>query len=353
MESFELQERTRIGRVVAPALTLEAESDAVQFTPMNRRHFLKTTAPVAASLGLASFNLRALAAEAARTARPTLPRRPFRDGLELSLLGFGGIVVMGMEQEAANAEVAHAVERGINYFDVAPSYGNGEAERKLGVALAPYRGQSFLACKTTKRDAAGAAKELDTSLERLKTDHFDLYQLHAMTRMKEVEQVLGPGGALEAFLRAREAGKVRYLGFSAHSQEAALRLLEAFAFDSVLFPINYVCYAQGGFGPKVVEQARERGAARLALKALAHTSLENGAEKRWAKTWYRPIDELALARRALRFTLSEDVTSAIPPGHAELFRMALDLASAFEPLAADERAALLAETTNVKPLFRA
>jgi predicted aldo/keto reductase-like oxidoreductase len=320
---------------------------------MNRRYFLRTTAPAAASLALATVNLRALAQEAARTARPTLPRRPYRDGIELSIIGFGGIVVMGMDQEAANAEVAHAVERGVNYFDVAPSYGNGEAERKLGVALAPYRGRSFLACKTNKRDAKGAAKELDASLEQLKTDHFDLYQLHAMTKGEDVDKVLGPGGALEAFVRAKQAGKVRYLGFSAHSQDAALRLLDAFAFDSVLFPINYVCYAQGGFGPKVVERARERGAARLALKAMAHTSLEKGMEKKWAKTWYRPIDEVALARRALRFTLSEDVTAAIPPGHAELFRMALDLGSAFEPLSADERAALLAETTEVKPLFRA
>jgi predicted aldo/keto reductase-like oxidoreductase len=320
---------------------------------MNRRRFLQAATPAAAALAIAGANLKALAAEAAGSARPTLPRRPYRDGVELSIIGFGGIIVVGHEQAAANAEVAYAVERGVNYFDVAPSYWDGEAERKLGVALEPFRATSFLACKTTRRDAAGATQELETSLGRLRTDRFDLYQLHAVSKLEDVEKILSPGGALEAFVRAREAGKVRYLGFSAHSEEAALRLLDAFPFDSVLYPINYVCYAQGGFGPAVVKKAKEKGVARLALKALAHTTLEKGAQKKWAKTWYRPIDEINLARRALRFTLSEDVTAAIPPGHTELFRIALDLASAFEPLSPAERSALLADAAGVTPLFRA
>lgn len=320
---------------------------------MNRRRFLQTATPGAAALALASANLKALAAEAASSAGSTLPRRPYRDNIELSTIGFGGIIVVGHEQAAANAEVAHAIERGVNYFDVAPSYWNGEAEQKLGIALEPFRATSFLANKTGRRDASGATQELETSLQRLRTDRFDLYQLHAVSGLEDVEKILGPGGALEAFVRARAAGKVRYLGFSAHSQEAALRLLDAFPFDSVLYPVNYVCYAQGGFGPAVLQKAKEKGTARLALKALAYTTLEKGAEKKWSKTWYRPIDEIDLARRALRFTLSEDVTAAIPPGHAELFRIALDLASAFQPLPADERAALLAEAAGVAPLFRA
>jgi predicted aldo/keto reductase-like oxidoreductase len=344
-----MQPRVRAAADVA----LETPAAPRTLAGMNRRRFLQTATPAAAALAVAGSKLEALAQEAARTAGGTLPRRPYRDGIELSIIGFGGIIVVGHEQEAANAEVAYAVERGVNYFDVAPSYWDGEAERKLGVALQPFRATSFLACKTGRRDAAGATEELERSLGRLKTDHFDLYQLHAVTKLEDVDTILGPGGALDAFVKAREAGKVRYLGFSAHSQEAALRLLDAFAFDSVLFPINYVCYAKGAFGPAVVQKAKEKGAARLALKALAHTSLEKGAEKKWAKTWYRPIDEIDLARRALRFTLSEDVTAAIPPGHAELFRIAVDLASAFEPLSPAERSALLADATNPEPLFRA
>ncbi|RME71497.1 MAG: aldo/keto reductase [Verrucomicrobia bacterium] len=295
--------------------------------------------------------LSAIADEATRTARTDLPRRPYRDNVELSIIGFGGIIVCGCEQEEANREVAHAIERGVNYFDVAPSYFEGEAERKLGIALKPYRKNTFLACKTTRRDAEGAREELEESLTRLHTDYFDLYQLHAVTTDEDVDQILAPGGALETFVRARDAGRVRYLGFSAHSESAALRLLDAFDFDSVLFPTNFVCFAQANFGPRVIEKAKERGAARLALKALAYTRLERDAEKKWKKAWYEPIDDADLARRALYFTLSEDITAAIPPGHSELFRIALDFATAFEPLSESEREALLAAAAGVTPLF--
>ena len=142
-----------------------------------------------------------------------------KTGQKLSVIGFGGIVVSETSPEEAARLVASAVARGVNYFDVAPSY--GDAEEKLGPALKPHRDAVFLACKTQCRDADGATAELDASLKMMHTDHFDLYQLHAMTKMEDVETVLGPGGALEAFQRARDAGKVRYLGFSAHSAEAA------------------------------------------------------------------------------------------------------------------------------------
>src|SRR5215831_12243708 len=103
-------------------------------------------------------------------------------GRELSLVGLGGVVFVGMGQEEANALVAEAVDRGVNYFDVAPSYGKDqETEKRLGPALKPYREQAFLACKTGKRDKAGAAEELRRSLQHLQTDYVDLYQLHAIT----------------------------------------------------------------------------------------------------------------------------------------------------------------------------
>jgi aryl-alcohol dehydrogenase-like predicted oxidoreductase len=154
----------------------------------------------------------------------------------LSMIGFGGILVMDEDPPTASRLVAEAVDRGINYFDVAPTYGN--AEERLGPALEPYRKSVFLACKTEKRTAAEATEALHGSLEHLRTDYFDLYQLHAVTTMEEVEQILGPGGALEAFVQAREEGLVRYLGFSAHSEEAAVALLDGFGFDSILFPLQ-------------------------------------------------------------------------------------------------------------------
>jgi aryl-alcohol dehydrogenase-like predicted oxidoreductase len=302
---------------------------------MERRDFLKSAAVVAAPAA----------------AGKTLARRPYRDNIQLSIIGFGGIVVVGQEPDAAAREVAAAVDRGVNYFDVAPSYGKGEAEIKLGNALRPYRKNVFLACKTQKRDAAGARAELEQSLGRLHTDHFDLYQFHAVTSMEDVEQILGPGGASETFRKAREEGKVRYLGCSAHSAEAALALIERFPLDSILFPINYVCYGESNFGPRVVARAKEKGVARLALKALARTRNEKGAPRKYPKCWYEPIDDREQARQALRFTLSEDITAAIPPGDERMFRMALELAAEFKPLSPAERKRLLASAKGIKPLF--
>lgn len=280
-----------------------------------------------------------------------LPRRKYKDGVELSIIGFGGIVVVGTPQKEADRMVAESFHRGVNYFDVAPSYGNGEAEEKLGNALQPYRKRSFLACKTGKRDAEGAETELEQSLKRLHTDHFDLYQFHAVGSMKDVEQILGPKGAGETFLKAQKAGKVKYLGFSAHHAEAALYLMDHFPLDSVLFPLNFVCY-EHGFGGQILEHAKQKGMARLALKALAKTTWKQDEKKTYPKCWYRPVDDKDLARQALRFTLSEDITAAIPPGDERIYQMALDLAAGFKPLSAEERKQLLASGEAFEPIFK-
>ena len=118
-------------------------------------------------------------------------------GEMLSVVGFGGSILIDETPESASELVAQAIDRGINYFDVAPVYGN--AQERLGPALAPYRGSVFLACKTQKRSASEAWAELHQSLEYLRTDHVDLYQLHAVTTLAEVEQILGRNGALETF----------------------------------------------------------------------------------------------------------------------------------------------------------
>jgi aryl-alcohol dehydrogenase-like predicted oxidoreductase len=273
-----------------------------------------------------------------------------KTGEELSIVGFGGIVVMNAEPAEASRLVAEAVDRGINYFDVAPSYGN--AEERLGPALEPYRDRVFLACKTGKRDRAGAAEELRASLQRLRTDHFDLYQLHALTTPEEMEQALGAGGAIEAFLEAREQGLVRHIGFSAHSVETALAAMERFDFDSILFPTNFVLFYQANFGPQVVERAREKGVGRLALKAMARTQWAEGQPRAFSKTWYEPIADPEEAALALRFTLSQPITAAIPPGEAALFRLAMEIAERFRPLEPEEAAELRRRAEALKPIFR-
>jgi aryl-alcohol dehydrogenase-like predicted oxidoreductase len=241
------------------------------------------------------------------------------------------------------------VERGINYFDVAPTYGN--AEERLGPALEPYRQSVFLACKTDKRMAEEAQQELHRSLELLRTDYFDLYQLHAVTTLEQVERVMGPGGAMETFVKAREQGLVRYLGFSAHSEEAARALLDRFEFDSILFPFNWVCWHQGDFGPRALEAAQEAGVGILALKSLAKRKWKEGEEKGWPKCWYAPVDTFEEASLALRFTLSKPVTAAVAPGHAELMWWACDAADEFEPLSAEEAAELARRSEGLDPIF--
>jgi aryl-alcohol dehydrogenase-like predicted oxidoreductase len=271
-------------------------------------------------------------------------------GEQLSIIGFGGILVMNAEPADASRIVAEAVDRGVNYFDVAPSYGN--AEERLGPALEPYRDRVFLACKTGKRTRDEAAAELRQSLTRLRTDRFDLYQLHGLTTREELETALGPGGALEAFVAAREQGLVRYLGFSAHSVETALEALERFAFDSVLFPVNWVNYFQANFGPQVVARAEEKGVARLALKAMARTRWPEGTKEHpFAKCWYEPVTDPREALLALRFTLSQPLTAAIPPGEESLFRTALDVAERFQPLSEAERAELQQRAAGLALIF--
>ena len=307
---------------------------------MERRSFLKS-----AVAGSAAAQLRA--------AGKQIPKRTYRDNVKLSIIAFGGIVVMGMEQKDADKEVASSIDRGINYFDVAPSYGRGEAEEKLGPALKPFRKNVFLACKTQRRDAAGAREELERSLKRLSTDHFDLYQFHAVSTMDDVEKILGPGGAAETFVKARQEGKVRFLGFSAHNADAAISLMDRMKLDSILFPVNFVLFAQGNFGPQILAKAKEKGMARMALKGLAYAPWAKGEKRTSPKCWYRPITDPELAAKALRFTLSQEITAAVPPGDERCYRMALDIAAAFKPMKKAEQEALLATTKGVEPLFKA
>ena len=327
---------------------------------MKRRQFLKSSAITTGSLIAGDLARQADATEAECEPgcpcenAPKLPRRAYGDtGERLSIIGFGGIVVSGVEQEHANRVVAEAIEKGVNYFDVAPTY--GDAEIKLGPALEPYRKDVFLACKTTQRTKDAAAAELKESLKRLRTDHLDLYQLHAISDVeKDVETAFGKGGAMELFLDAKKQGRARYLGFSAHSEEAALAAMERYDFDSVLFPINFATFYEGNFGPRVIEAAKSKGVARLALKAMAKQRWpENDPlRKQYPKCWYQPLTDRKEAKLGLYFTLSQPITAAIPPGDESLFRLALDLAMGFRPVSQREKETLRQMAHSLDPVFR-
>ncbi len=271
-------------------------------------------------------------------------------GEMLSAVGFGGIVVKDVTPDEASQHVKTAIEeRGINYFDVAPTYGN--AEERLGPALEPYRNDVFLACKTGKRTAVEAEKELHESLKRLRTDHFDLYQLHAVKTDADVQAILGPNGALETFVKARAQGLVRYLGFSAHSEEAALALIAAFDFDTILFPLNWACWLRNGFGPQVLEAATAKNMGVLALKTLAKRRWRSEEQRRWSKTWYSPVDTFEEAIQAFRFTFTRPITAGTSPGHVELLTWMCDAADVFTPLRLEEEAELARRAQDLEAIF--
>mgnify|MGYP006302282955 CR=1 FL=1 len=267
----------------------------------------------------------------------------------LSVVGFGGIVVMNEEQSAADRLVGQAVDRGINYFDVAPSYGN--AEDRLGPALVPYRDGVFLACKTGKRTRTEAAAELRQSLKRLKTDHVDLYQFHAVSTQDDVDRIFAEDGAMAAVIEGRDRGLLRHIGFSAHTEEAALAMLERFDFDTILFPVNWVCWLKGGFGPRVMEAAAKKGVGILALKALAKRKWGENETRTWSKAWYAPVETPEEAADGLRFTLSKPVTAAVSPGHAELLWWACDAADDLDHLTEADHQRLAQKAQALTPIF--
>jgi aryl-alcohol dehydrogenase-like predicted oxidoreductase len=314
---------------------------------MERRLFLKQAAITAAAV-VSTSNANA---SDLRANNPIARRSLGKTGEQLSIIGFGGIVVMNVEESAASNIVAEAVDRGINYFDVAPSYGN--AQQRLGPALSPYRNKCFLACKTDGRMKDDSRADLEQSLKVLKTDHIDLYQFHALTKMADLDKVLGPGGAIETMEAAKTEGKIRYIGFSVHSAETALAALDRYNFDTILFPVNWVLFTQANFGPQILKRAQEKKMGILALKAMAKSvwPAEQSQSHPAPKCWYQPAAIPDEASLGLRWTLGHPVTAAIPPGDERYFRLAMDVAQNYKPLEAAEEQALLAAAHGVEPIF--
>lgn len=327
---------------------------------MKRRDFLRNAASgvtlAATGIGTSAAASEEAPREQASDNAARLPRRPLgKTGVELSVIGFPGFCLNRLEQAEADRLVAKAYERGVNYYDTAPLYGTGE--EMLGPALAPYRKNVFLGTKTNKRDRAAAETEFKESLRLLKTDYLDLYQLHHITDVKkDVDAAFAGGGAMEVLIEAKKAGVVRYLGFSAHSVEAAMTAMDRYDFDTILFPINFACYFKGDFGPRILKVAGEKGVARLALKpfALQRWVKREGEkyERYHRRCWYEPITDREKADLSLRFTLSQDVTSAIPPADASFLPLALELGAAFRPIAENEVARLKAAASRLEPVFQ-
>ena len=310
---------------------------------MKRRTFLKTVGSIATGSALGVQSIlgaeQAISTGIAEIEKVAgLPRRVLgRTGKKVSVVGFPGLALIHYDQDRCNEGLHSAFERGVNYFDVAPAYGNGEAEIKMGIGLQGLdRSRIFLACKTKMRDRQGARKELERSLERLKTDYFDLYQLHHLRRPEEVKQALGPNGAMETILKAKEQGKIKYIGFSAHTTKGALEAMKGFRFDTVMFPINFVEFFKMDFGKPVLELANKQGAAVLAIKPLSTGTWPEGAE-RTRKWWYRTTETQQEVDLAMRFTLSQKpVAAGIPPSFLDLLDKAIEAGKTYQTITKDE-----------------
>ncbi len=324
---------------------------------MKRRSFLKTVGGVAGTCALGGGSLlggQANGPISQMSMATALPRRILgRTGEKVSVVGFPGLALVHGNQDEGTASLHKAFDQGMNYFDVAPAYGDGDAEIKMGIGLQGIeRSEIFLACKTKMRDKDGAREELERSLKRLKTDHFDLYQMHCLVTPDEVKQALGPGGAIETFLKAKEEGKVRYFGFSAHTTKAALAALNGFKFDTVMFPISFVDYFEMGFGKPVIDLANEQGVGILAIKGMSMGAWPRGAQ-RSRQWWYRTTETQADVELALRFVWSQTgVVSAIPPSWFDLLDKAIEAGRAIRPVTEAETLKLREMAKDCQALFK-
>jgi aryl-alcohol dehydrogenase-like predicted oxidoreductase len=301
---------------------------------MNRKDFIRTAAAsaMAASLG------RNFAFGAAPGAIPY--RRLGHTGEQVSLLGIGGYHLGKREVSESTAIqiVRTALDQGVNFLDNAWDYNRGESEVRMGRALQDgYRAKAFLMTKLDGRTAESATRQLDESLRRLRTDHVDLIQIHEVIRMGDPDRVFAAGGAIEGLVKAREAGKVRYIGFTGHKSPAIhLHMLEladrhGFRFDSVQMPLNVMDAHFDSFGQRVLPVLIQKDIGALGMKSMGDDFILK------SKT-VTPVECLQFA---MNLPVSVCITGCDSPA---ILEQALGVARNFRPLSQDEVAAILAKT---------
>jgi len=211
-----------------------------------------------------------------------------KTGLKVSAMGFGGIPIQRVSFEEAVEIIHGAIDKGINFFDSARGY--TDSEEKLGLGLKGKRNKVILATKSMARDAETMARDIEISLKNLQTDYIDLYQCHNVKTEEELAKIMGPKGALESLVRAKEAGKIRHIGITGHIDETLIRALERYDFATVQFPRNFI---EDAAEKSLFPLARKKGLGIIIMKPLA-----GGAFKK--------------PNLALRFLLGWDYSSVIP-----------------------------------------
>ena len=267
-----------------------------------------------------------------------------------SIVALGGAALWDVTQEEADAAIQLAIERGVNHFDVAPRY--GQAELRTGPMVERHRKEIFLACKTTERSKIGAWESIKRSLDRLRTDHFDLYQLHMVSDTETLNVVLGPGGALEAVTEARDQGLIRYIGITGHRPYIQIEAINRFDFDTVLFPLNRVLAAHPNDYTEfqfLIETAQKKDIGTIAIKAIAKQPWDPGV--RMYRTWYEPFTEQADIDKSIWYTLSQGISTACLPADLRLWPKVIDAAERFKTMGEKEQEAVISEARAYKPVF--
>lgn len=265
---------------------------------------------------------------------------------------FGGAALWDTTQERADAAMEQVIAAGVNHIDVAPSY--GKAEELLGPWMPRIRQDFFLGCKTLERTKQGAWDELQRSLEKLRTDHFDLYQIHAITTMAQLNEALR-GGVLDAMLQAREQGLTKFLGITGHGNDSPAVFMEAlrrFDFDTILFPINYIQYADANYRAgtrELLQECRARDVGTMIIKAIGKGVWRD--QPRTHTSWYVPFDNAADIQAAVNFALSQDVTGLCTAGDLSVLPLFLDACAKYQPQSADEQEALIATAEQYESVF--
>ena len=306
------------------------------FETTDRRRFIKHLGIVSA--GLAATELLSTPAIARDNPAPAnagiVPRRAFgRTGIQVSILGVGGHAIGQCKTEAEGVRIVHeALEAGVNFMDNAWEYHDGRSEKWMGQALKGRRDQAFLMTKvcTHGRDATLAMRQLEESLRRLKTDHLDLWQVHEVIYDNDPDLHFAKGGVMEAIAKAKQQGKVRFVGFTGHKDPAIhLKMLaHDFPFDACQMPLGPFDGSFRSFEQKVLPELNRRGIAPIGMKSLNGTA---DAVKKGVLT----------AKEALTYVMSLPVATLVSGMNSlEVLRKNLEIARSFTPMTSDTMQAL-------------
>lgn len=262
-----------------------------------------------------------------------------RTGHESTVVTFGGVMVGRIEQKEADKVVELALEHGVNHIDIAPSY--GEAMERMAPWMPKIRDKVFLGAKTSKRTKDEAWEDIRSSMNRLGVDSFDLFQLHSVITMELLDQVTGPGGALEALIEMREQGLTKWIGITGHGPYVPAVHLEAlrrFDFDTIMYPVNAAMYRDADYrrdSEALLAAAASKNVGIQTIKMIARGGWGEGGRE--LNTWYDPHREQADIDRALWWQLSQPVHTAPSTGEPTLFPKALDAAERFKPLSKEQQ----------------